>query len=165
MVQLAEVSTWGAVRPAANSLTAYAVVVVRRGAQFLLVQESHPGQPWYLPAGHVEPGESFAQAAVRETWEESGLAIRLTGILQIVHNPGTDTVPPRLRVVFLAEPADNRPPKSAPDEHSQQARWLTREEIALLPLRGRSVLPLLEQVDQGCPLFPLDLLTVETLGV
>ncbi|MFM8581537.1 MAG: NUDIX hydrolase, partial [Planctomycetaceae bacterium] len=118
MVQLAEVSTWGAVRPSAHSLTAYAVVVVRRGPQFLLVQESHPGQPWYLPAGHVEPGESFAQAAVREAWEESGLTVRLTGILQVVHNPGTDTVPPRLRVVFLAEPADNRKPKSAPDEHS-----------------------------------------------
>ncbi|MFM8220971.1 MAG: NUDIX hydrolase, partial [Planctomycetaceae bacterium] len=78
MVQLAEVSTWGAVRPSAHSLTAYAVVVVRRVPQFLLVQESHPGQPWYLPAGHVEPGESFAQAAVREAWEESGLTVRLT---------------------------------------------------------------------------------------
>ena len=165
MVQLAEVSTWGAVRPAANSLTAYAVVVVRRGAQFLLVQESHPGQPWYLPAGHVEPGESFAQAAVREAWEESGLAIRLTGILQIVHNPGTDTVPPRLRVGVLAAPAGTRPPTAAPDEPRPQARGRPREDVALLPLRGRSVLPLLEQVDQGCPLFPLDLLTVETLGV
>jgi len=67
--------------------------------------------------------------------------------------------------VFLAEPTDNRPPRSSPDEHSQRACWLTRDEIASLPLRGRSVLPLLELVEQGCPLFPLELLTVETLGV
>lgn len=165
MVQLAEVSPWGSVRSKAESLTAYAVVVVRRGGEFLLVEESHPGHPWYLPAGHVEPGESFAQAAVRETWEESGVVVRLSGILQIVHNPGTSTAPPRLRVVFLAEPIDDRPPKSFPDEHSQRATWLTRNQVSQLPLRGRSVLPLLEQVESGCPVFPLDLLSVETLGV
>jgi len=165
MVQLAEAPTRSLSSPRLTGLTAYAVVVVRRGAEFLLVQESHPGQPWYLPAGHVEPGESFAQAAVREALEESGLEIRLLGILQIVHNPGAEGTPPRLRVVFLAEPVDDRSPKQFADEHSQQACWLTREQIAGLPLRGRSVLPLLDQLQQGCPVFPLELLGVESLGV
>jgi 8-oxo-dGTP pyrophosphatase MutT (NUDIX family) len=31
------------------------------------------GRVLALPKGHVEPGESDAQAAVRETWEETGL--------------------------------------------------------------------------------------------
>ena len=31
----------------------FAIVVVRRGDQFLLVQERSHGQPWYLPAGRV----------------------------------------------------------------------------------------------------------------
>lgn len=30
-----------------------------------------------LPKGHVEPGESPAQAAVREVWEETGIRTRL----------------------------------------------------------------------------------------
>ena len=29
---------------------------------------------WITPGGGVEPGESFAQALVREVWEETGLA-------------------------------------------------------------------------------------------
>ncbi len=31
---------------------------------------------WSLPAGAIEPGESPAQAVVREVWEETGLTIR-----------------------------------------------------------------------------------------
>ena len=45
----------------------FVLVVVRRGEQFLLVHERKHGQLWYLPAGRVEPGETFVEAAVRET--------------------------------------------------------------------------------------------------
>jgi len=35
---------------------------------------------WVAPGGLIEPGEQPADAAVRETEEETGLAVRLTGI-------------------------------------------------------------------------------------
>src|SRR5262245_12738980 len=66
----------------------FALVVVRKGDQFLLVHEKKKNQPWYLPAGRVEPGESFAEAAVRETLEEAGIPIRLTGVIRVEHSPG-----------------------------------------------------------------------------
>jgi hypothetical protein len=45
----------------------FAVVVVRHGNRFLLVQERKHNQLWYLPAGRAEFGESLADAALRET--------------------------------------------------------------------------------------------------
>src|SRR4051812_25175444 len=55
----------------------FALVVVRKGDRFLLVQEHEHGQLWYLPAGRVEPGEGLCAAALRETLEESGVPVVL----------------------------------------------------------------------------------------
>jgi 8-oxo-dGTP pyrophosphatase MutT (NUDIX family) len=38
---------------------------------------------WVTPGGLVEPGEQPADAAVRETWEETGLFVRIDGILGV----------------------------------------------------------------------------------
>ncbi len=97
----------------------FAVAVVRRGDQFLIVHERKHGQLWYLPAGRVEPGETFFAAACRETLEETGIPIRVVGVLRVEHSPGRTAA--RLRVVFLAEPIDDTPPKSVPDEESLEA--------------------------------------------
>src|SRR3954470_25029966 len=102
----------------------FAVVVVRDAGRYLLVHEAKHGQLWYLPAGRVEAGESFAAAAVRETLEEAGVPVRLTGILRIEHAPTPHGT--RVRVVFLAEPTDDTPPKSTPDGESLEAAWVGR---------------------------------------
>jgi 8-oxo-dGTP pyrophosphatase MutT (NUDIX family) len=36
---------------------------------------------WVAPGGAVEPGETPAEAAVREMWEETGLVVELAGII------------------------------------------------------------------------------------
>src|SRR5436190_16271312 len=87
----------------------FAVVVVRKGDRFLLVHERKHGQLWYLPAGRAEAGESLPMAAVRETLEETGVPVRLTGVLRIEHSPSLGGA--RVRGLFLAEPVDDTPPK------------------------------------------------------
>jgi len=42
--------------------------------QILLIERSDNGL-WALPAGAMELGESIAQCAVREVWEETGLTV------------------------------------------------------------------------------------------
>jgi phosphatase NudJ len=137
----------------------FAVVVIRRGDRFLLVHERKHGQLWYLPAGRVEAGETFAAAAEREALEETGVPVRLTGVLRVEHSPFADSA--RLRVVFCAEARDDTPPKSAPDEESLGAAWVGLDELARYPLRGEEVRDLLEHVAAGAPVYPLDLLQRE----
>jgi 8-oxo-dGTP pyrophosphatase MutT (NUDIX family) len=42
---------------------------------------------WITPGGLIEPGEHPADAAVRETWEETGLLIEVTGLLGVYGGP------------------------------------------------------------------------------
>ncbi len=54
--------------------TAYAVAF--DGDRFLMVRNPKRGG-WEMPGGHVEPGETSEQAAVREFMEESGYRIEV----------------------------------------------------------------------------------------
>lgn len=136
----------------------FAVTVVRKGDRVLAVHERKHGQLWYLPAGRVEPGETFAEAARRETLEETGVPVVLEGVLRIEHAPYPDGA--RLRVIFMARPADDTPPKSEPDDESLEARWVTLEELAELPLRGSDLIPLFKWALHA-PLMPLSLFGAE----
>lgn len=136
----------------------FAVVIVRKADKFLLVHERD--RRWYLPAGRVEPGESFAAAARRETLEEAGVPIRLTGVLRVEPTPSAHSL--RLRVVFVAEPADDTPPKQLPDEESLGAAWVTLDELPRYPLRGHDVYDYFAYVAAGGAIAPLSVLAPES---
>src|SRR4051812_49990171 len=64
--------------------------VVAEGSRLLLAQST--GEAWYfLPGGHVEPGEPAVIALRRELEEELGiLEVRIGGVLAITENRYTD---------------------------------------------------------------------------
>ncbi len=62
-------------------------IVFRRlpelGTQFLLIKDSYDN--WGFPKGHLEDGETPAQAALRETSEETGLGeLMLQGPIRVI---------------------------------------------------------------------------------
>ncbi len=138
----------------------FVLVVVRLGRRYMLVHERKHGQLWYLPAGRVELGETFVQAAQRETLEEAGISITVEGLLRVEHSPQTDGTA-RVRVIFLAHPADDTLPKNQPDQESLGAGWFSLSELSALPLRGDEVLQIFRYVDNAPKVYPLDLIAFE----
>jgi ADP-ribose pyrophosphatase YjhB (NUDIX family) len=61
------------------------LAVVEHEGQLVLVRRTIPPLPgyWAPPAGHVEIGESVPAAAVREAQEETGLEIKLDGLIGV----------------------------------------------------------------------------------
>jgi 8-oxo-dGTP diphosphatase len=69
----------------ADPKVAAAVLVVEHGQVLLARRANDPMRGlWTLPAGFVDAGEDPAQAAARECLEETGLQVRITGLLDVI---------------------------------------------------------------------------------
>jgi ADP-ribose pyrophosphatase YjhB (NUDIX family) len=74
-----------------------ALAVVLRGDHALLVQRKNPPDAgtWGYAGGHVEFGETFAEAAVRELHEETGVVakpVQLIDTAEFIHRDGQGVV-------------------------------------------------------------------------
>ena len=63
-------------------------VAVLHDGKILLTQRED-FETWILPSGGVEDGESLAQAAIRETKEETGLDVELTRLVGVYSRLGS----------------------------------------------------------------------------
>jgi len=81
-----------------------AAVAVRRGPAVLLCRRAiEPFRGcWTLPAGYQEVDETIETTAVREVREETGLVVRLTGLLDVLTTTD-DPRKPAILVVYEAE--------------------------------------------------------------
>jgi ADP-ribose pyrophosphatase YjhB (NUDIX family) len=59
-------------------------------------------ETWILPSGGVDDGESLAQAAIRETKEETGLDVELTRLVGVYSR--ISNMSPGYMVLFAAKP-------------------------------------------------------------
>jgi 8-oxo-dGTP pyrophosphatase MutT (NUDIX family) len=57
------------------------IAIIQEGRVLLIKREDF--EVWGLPAGMNDPGESIAQTAVREAWEETGLRVELTRLVGV----------------------------------------------------------------------------------
>ena len=106
-------------------------------ARLLLVRRCDSGA-WELPGGRVDVGESAVTAAVRETAEESGIAVRVTGLLGVFTDPGHVVSDPAGQVrqqfvVLLRGIADPGAPHGDLHETSAAA-WIDVADLPGLPI-------------------------------
>ena len=103
--------------------------IALRDTQVLFVRQaknqSLEGQ-WSIPWGVVETGETPEAAALRETWEESGVLAQVDGLLGLQNLPTTGW----MGLVFLCHALRGEP---TPDGvETDAAIYLSRAELAAL---------------------------------
>ncbi|MGW2543187.1 NUDIX hydrolase [Kitasatospora sp. NPDC001574] len=124
--------------PKPNSLVpaASAVVVDDTDGRVLLHRRTDNGM-WALPGGTMELGESIADCAVRETFEETGIRVAVTGIVGTYTDPGhvmaydDGEVRQEFSICFLARPVGGALRISS---ESHEVGWFTPAEIEGLPI-------------------------------
>ena len=65
---------------------ASALIFERTTGKILLTRREDNGR-WCLPGGGIDPGESAAEACVREVFEETGLQVKATKLVGIYTSP------------------------------------------------------------------------------
>ena len=134
--------------------------VIEREGKFLIVEEESEGRIVYnQPAGHLDPGESLVEAAIRETREETAWQFHpeaITGIYRWVQPITGQTF---LRAAFCGH-CDDHQPDQVLDEGIIRAVWLSREELLQQgeKLRSPMVIRCIDDYLSGHR-YPLDMLT------
>ncbi|WP_062991692.1 NUDIX hydrolase [Nocardia anaemiae] len=123
--------------PAANSLVPAASVVVVNDTGQVLLQRRVDNSMWALPGGKMELGESLAECGIRETKEETGIDVEITGIVGTYTNPrhvfayDDGEVRQEFSICLLGRPVGGTLTVS---DESHEVAWFAPGDIASLPM-------------------------------
>ena len=134
-------------------------VVIERNAEFLMVEEPINGEMQLnQPAGHLEPGESLIDAAIRETQEETAWRIEPKALVGIYRWQAPNSDDTYMRFCFSGELIEFDK-NQALDADIHQTLWLNKQQIEAEQKRFRSplVLQCFEDYWAGHR-YPLDLI-------
>ena len=102
--------------------------VVINGRNEVLLQLRRDTQTWAPPSGGLEPGETVAECAAREVFEETGVRVTPMRIIAVLSGrdyfityPNGDNLAP-VTTVFRCRTADDNPPRVNDDE-SEEVRY------------------------------------------
>lgn len=118
--------------PAPNSIViAVSTFVLDDAARLLMIRRTD-NNLYALPGGRHELGETMTEAAVRETREETGLEVEVTGLIGIFSNPehvmaySDGEVRQEFSICFRARVLGGAPRTSS---ESSEVVWVDRDQL------------------------------------
>ncbi len=102
---------------------------VHDGRLLAVLHERLGTELWEVPGGHVEHGETFEEAAARETLEETGVSIQVGRLVATCMHEWLERRQRRLILFFAARPAGQSIPRPG-DEGVRRAEWVDPTQLA-----------------------------------
>lgn len=107
-----------------DRLPSFGAVVIEDGAVLMVLNR----YGWSFPKGHIEAGETPAQTAVREVFEETGVHVEVvpevSESVPSAHPDDTRTI-----TFFLARSLDGSAPAVPQAGEVQDAQWVAIEDV------------------------------------
>jgi 8-oxo-dGTP pyrophosphatase MutT (NUDIX family) len=138
--------------PAANSIVPAVTAVVTDTDDRVLLIHRTDNDRWALPGGGIELGENAGDALVREVREETGIDVRVTGIVGIYSDPrhviayDDGEVRQQFSLCFTAEPIGGTLTGSS---ESREVRWVPVGNIETLDMHPAQRLRINHGVDRS----------------
>ena len=102
-----------------------------RGRLLMIKRGHEPGAGlWSIPGGRIEPGETDAEALVREMFEETGLAVEVGPLIGSVRRPGLDGAVIDIRDYAATVTGGTL----RPGDDAADARWVDLADLAALEI-------------------------------
>jgi 8-oxo-dGTP diphosphatase len=116
----------------ANPKTAAAVWIEQAGQVLLVKRGVDPERgKWALPAGFIDLGEDPQAAAIRETHEETGLRVTISGLVDVMFD-GTTIV-----IIYAAQVVSGI---LTPMDDVDEARWFAPPDLPELAFKSTQAL-------------------------
>ena len=115
-----------------NRIPCVGAIIQDAAGRLLLIRRGHDPEAgsWSLPGGRVEPGESDAQALVREIGEETGLIVWPGPLVGAVDRPGPGGSVLEIRDYAATVTGGTL----AAGDDAADARWVAAADVARLVL-------------------------------
>jgi len=124
------------------------LAIVMRGDSVLVVRRANPPMPgrWGFPGGVLELGETVAQGAMRELFEETGVKAEAVGPLTVIDTIDRDSAGGvRYHYTLVAVIGHWQSGEGMPGDDAEEVAWMTRAEIVERQLpTAPALLPLLD---------------------